>query len=680
MNNRLNFVSRFVLVLALVLGLAPAFQLPAAAMVGVQSVNVQMYGATGDGTHNDAPALQAALNYLNSQGGGTLLLPRGTYLINSTINMTNMRAVQLVGTGGQNGSASSGTQIKIGVDNTHAFTLSGTKGCVFRDLQVTRSSSFTGTGDGWHGSAQTSDCRWLDCLVTNCDVGVYLDNAWQNYFRGCVFTGCKKGALITVAGGSNNDTKFIGCSFFSSKTYGLHINANTVYVDHCDFESSTSDTSTLDIFGQYGQNCVISGNTSMYKGMDLSMIRPRIIGNSLVAGTMQRGIMCRNSIFAPVIIGNTVEGSIQPGIYLRSCAQAIVDGNLVRNSVASTGITLENSSDCVVSNNVCYDDQGTPTQTYGIASTGTSDNNVISGNDCRNNATGGFSLVGTNAQITANLPSTGDLVWIGGKRHTSGTAAPTSGTYAVGDTVYNTAPAAGSPVGWTCTVAGTPGTWVPISIAGTVLPIANGGTGASTLAGANIPVTNAANTWTGAAQIFGAGINHNGGTFQLNGTRLTQIGNGYFTSYGQNLRFRTNDNGTPFDSYFETGNVGIGMSSGAGALLDVAGTGRIQGIATTGSGVVRASRVATASPVTVATSDHYVFTKLTVAGAVAVNLPSSPTTGQVFIIKDAKGDAGANNVTITPAAGTIDGAASYVLNVNYGSVTLIYNGTEWSVI
>lgn len=41
----------------------------------------------------------------------------------------------------------------------------------------------------------------------------------------------------------------------------------------------------------------------------------------------------------------------------------------------------------------------------------------------------------------------------------SGTAAPTSGTWARGDVFYNTSPTAGGTIGWVCTVAGTPGTW-----------------------------------------------------------------------------------------------------------------------------------------------------------------------------------------------------------------------------
>lgn len=37
---------------------------------------------------------------------------------------------------------------------------------------------------------------------------------------------------------------------------------------------------------------------------------------------------------------------------------------------------------------------------------------------------------------------------------------PTTGTYAVGDKLFNSTPSVGNPRGWVCTVAGTPGTWV----------------------------------------------------------------------------------------------------------------------------------------------------------------------------------------------------------------------------
>jgi hypothetical protein len=52
--------------------------------------------------------------------------------------------------------------------------------------------------------------------------------------------------------------------------------------------------------------------------------------------------------------------------------------------------------------------------------------------------------------------------WHDGRTVMYGTAAPsasTDGTFKVGDIVWNTVPSAGSPIGWVCTTAGTPGTW-----------------------------------------------------------------------------------------------------------------------------------------------------------------------------------------------------------------------------
>jgi hypothetical protein len=42
---------------------------------------------------------------------------------------------------------------------------------------------------------------------------------------------------------------------------------------------------------------------------------------------------------------------------------------------------------------------------------------------------------------------------------TSGTAAPTTGTWSKGDLCWNSAPSVGAAMGWVCVTAGTPGTW-----------------------------------------------------------------------------------------------------------------------------------------------------------------------------------------------------------------------------
>lgn len=78
----------------------------------------------------------------------------------------------------------------------------------------------------------------------------------------------------------------------------------------------------------------------------------------------------------------------------------------------------------------------------------------------------------------------------------AGTAAPTTGTWNKADMVINQSPTAGQPWGWVCTVAGTPGTWVPLmQVQGTATAIATISTIPSTARFATL-TSNAAGTYT----------------------------------------------------------------------------------------------------------------------------------------------------------------------------------------
>lgn len=95
---------------------------------------------------------------------------------------------------------------------------------------------------------------------------------------------------------------------------------------------------------------------------------------------------------------------------------------------------------------------------------------------------------------------------------------------------------------------------------------------------------------------------------------------------------------------------------------------------------VLAVRVAVATPDTVTNTDDIVSVQVPGPVAVAVNLPAG-TTGRIFTIKDGLGLASpATPITITPAAGTVDGAATATINAPYGSLTLVYTGAEWQLI
>jgi|SRR5215472_18009144 len=94
---------------------------------------------------------------------------------------------------------------------------------------------------------------------------------------------------------------------------------------------------------------------------------------------------------------------------------------------------------------------------------------------------------------------------------------------------------------------------------------------------------------------------------------------------------------------------------------------------TVGVRSTNASSVA-ASP----TTDYFLCLDST-SNTIAVSLPATPTIGLSYLIKDCTGQAGTHSITITPAAGNIDGNSNYVMSVPFQSVGLTYTGAQWSL-
>ena len=82
------------------------------------------------------------------------------------------------------------------------------------------------------------------------------------------------------------------------------------------------------------------------------------------------------------------------------------------------------------------------------------------------------------------------------------------------------------------------------------------------------------------------------------------------------------------------------------------------------------------------TSDYIIaMTDTAAARAVIISTEDvstgSATSARKFVIKDESGGAAAQNITVTlESGGTIDGAATYVINQNYQSIDLYINGTN----
>lgn len=98
--------------------------------------------------------------------------------------------------------------------------------------------------------------------------------------------------------------------------------------------------------------------------------------------------------------------------------------------------------------------------------------------------------------------------------------------------------------------------------------------------------------------------------------------------------------------------------------------------------VYRNTTVHTAAGDVTVTNESQVIVNKASGAATAVNLPDADAllVGQTIIVKDGKGDAATNNITVTPAAaGTIDGASTYVLSQNFAAAAFTWNGSEWGV-
>lgn len=80
-------------------------------------------------------------------------------------------------------------------------------------------------------------------------------------------------------------------------------------------------------------------------------------------------------------------------------------------------------------------------------------------------------------------------------------------------------------------------------------------------------------------------------------------------------------------------------------------------------------------------TDDILHVTYTATGGVAIDLKTAQVTaGRCLVIKDAGGNAAANNITVTTEGGEkIDGADTAVINSNYSSINLYCDGTNWFI-
>ena len=122
----------------------------------------------------------------------------------------------------------------------------------------------------------------------------------------------------------------------------------------------------------------------------------------------------------------------------------------------------------------------------------------------------------------------------------------------------------------------------------------------------------------------------------------------------------------------------ITLPSTTGTLA-VLGANTFTATQTYGGSIITQVRSSNNATITVSATTDYMLCLDPTSNAIAVNLPGSPTTGLTYLVKDCTGQAAAHNITITPAAGNIDGAANKVMSTAYQSLAVTYTGSSWAI-
>jgi hypothetical protein len=128
-----------------------------------------------------------------------------------------------------------------------------------------------------------------------------------------------------------------------------------------------------------------------------------------------------------------------------------------------------------------------------------------------------------------------------------------------------------------------------------------------------------------------------------------------------------------------TGPTGATGATGATGPQGLIGPTGPAGSGSGGGGASYSGTIVTASPFTMTASNYVVEVNKASGSATTINLPTNPTVWAQYIIKDGKGDAGTNNITVTSPGGAVDGFTSITLDSNFQAISLEYTGSLWRI-
>jgi hypothetical protein len=444
--------------------------------------NILDYGAVADynentpgsGTDNSA-AIQAAINAVNAQSSnGAVYIPAGAYKLLTALSVPY--GVSIFGDGGTasvlhcegcNALNFTSFGYSIGSMFYEDFGLTAATGTNFAAVQSINSPTSV-TQDGLNFS-RVRFYGWNQCFV--------LSSTWNTTISTCRAENINN--FVTLAQGNgqvvitkitNNNVVYAAGGRGSGNQYAI------------DILNSTEFTETVHIFQNsiYGFQICVNVNQATYITIGSNDLSASVKVIAFV--TTSGGYTISNNYIEVTGSGTGIFGAAQ-GSETVDTRTTIQNNYFIGTATAAIGIQLNTAAATYQWNATIRDNTftGFASQDILLYSPGKT---LVDNNRCVSSAPTNSIYIGqvlgspvivTNnyfrkllfVDIAADYTS-GKLILQNNVENdtfqaTKQSAVPTTGTWRVTDVVMNSAPTAGQPAGWVCSVAGTPGTWLAMA-------------------------------------------------------------------------------------------------------------------------------------------------------------------------------------------------------------------------
>jgi parallel beta-helix repeat protein len=344
-------------------------------LIADAAVNVKDFGATGDGTTNDAASLQSAINAAVA-AGKDLYIPEGDYNCGST-TLTLGGSIRVFGAGvGQ-------TILKKTVDTADELIFAtGQSDIEIESIRFDYTPATTTVSNDLCAIRISSATK---SAIRNCHVtgffylGIVFENSEQCQVTGCYVRGVKNRSIYVYQAckdiiiSNNNIDGFNVGGTTATTDYGINLNpaggGRYIY-------GTVVSNNTV-------RNCTAHGISSAE-----NTIGATITGNTIANITGFYGILIQKantiSNYQTAVTGNFVQDCGTYGIYCTESWNAIINGNQVIDCT-SHGIAFNIQQNSVITGNILYSNGGS-----GIH-VAASLRNIITSNQCLNNT--GYGLI-----------------------------------------------------------------------------------------------------------------------------------------------------------------------------------------------------------------------------------------------------------------------------------------------